>query len=726
MLRPKILLISAALILFCAGTAAAENKAKIKKQTPTIKGSTGLFNIPNADTLREGEFSFSLFGSKFNREPGDLAITTFPVSFTLGLHDRVEFFASYEVYKRVHAGAICGSAGQTNMANAVCPPPVNPGDPLRPTRLIFGFPASYYNDTPFMDVGFGEGPGDLTAGFKINLLSERRGGALGVAIQPIAKFSISSDREDLGQGLTSGLSDYGFDFIVSKDSGGATFTGNIGLLFSEDSADLQRRVERQNSITYGVGLDVPLGSDKVYAIGEYVGRFFWGDRTTAFPRPQGGLGAAFANPKSPQDIYGGIRYFPAKWLAISAAYNFYFNTINEDLYRIPATDHHGWFAQVAFQRKINRPPTATCSVERSPIIEGESTTVTATIDDPDDDELTITWKASGGSINPSDSTATFDSTGAAPGTYMVMAEASDGENVASCSVDVQVNKNKKPPTIACEPSSQSVAYNQSVSLTARASDPNGDALTYSWTVDGQSVTNDSPEFEFGAAGRSPGAHSVTVTVTDVDGMSATCTFTVNVQERPQNDPTCSLSLDKTMVFAGDTVNATVTASDPDGDPLTYSWMVDGQPHSGSGASQAISTSGMAGGAHTVTSTVRDDRGGVCTDTKTFSVVEKIIIQMPLDNVGKAQLDEIALKLQQNPNLHAKITGHTDSRGSERANERVGLRRANSARDYLVKEHQIDAGRIETVSAGESQPIADNDTSEGRKQNRRVEVELYVP
>jgi outer membrane protein OmpA-like peptidoglycan-associated protein len=90
------------------------------------------------------------------------------------------------------------------------------------------------------------------------------------------------------------------------------------------------------------------------------------------------------------------------------------------------------------------------------------------------------------------------------------------------------------------------------------------------------------------------------------------------------------------------------------------------------------------------------------------------------------LDEIALKLQQNPRLRMSITGHTDDRGGETANERVGLRRAEALRDYLIQQHNIDTSRIETRSAGEGSPVADNQTAEGRKQNRRAEVELYVP
>ena len=57
---------------------------------------------------------------------------------------------------------------------------------------------------------------------------------------------------------------------------------------------------------------------------------------------------------------------------------------------------------------------------------------------------------------------------------------------------------------------------------------------------------------------------------------------------------------------------------------------------------------------------------------------------------------------------------------------MGLRRADAVKSYLVSEQNINEGRIETQSAGETQPIANNSTPQGQSDNRRVEVELFVP
>lgn len=79
-------------------------------------------------------------------------------------------------------------------------------------------------------------------------------------------------------------------------------------------------------------------------------------------------------------------------------------------------------------------------------------------------------------------------------------------------------------------------------------------------------------------------------------------------------------------------------------------------------------------------------------------------------------------LTANPNSRIKIIGHTDAVGSDEANQRLSEGRANAIRTELIN-RGIDANRIEAEGRGESEPIADNDTDEGRAINRRVEIEI---
>ena len=69
-------------------------------------------------------------------------------------------------------------------------------------------------------------------------------------------------------------------------------------------------------------------------------------------------------------------------------------------------------------------------------------------------------------------------------------------------------------------------------------------------------------------------------------------------------------------------------------------------------------------------------------------------------------------------------GHTDAQGSTAANERLGLRRANAVKDYLQTQG-IPEGLIQVQSLGESQPVADNRSSDGRARNRRAEVAVHI-
>ena len=87
-----------------------------------------------------------------------------------------------------------------------------------------------------------------------------------------------------------------------------------------------------------------------------------------------------------------------------------------------------------------------------------------------------------------------------------------------------------------------------------------------------------------------------------------------------------------------------------------------------------------------------------------------------------KLDQVADTLKQHEGLRLRLEGHTDAIGSEAYNLRLGEKRADSAAGYLIGKG-VESSRLETVSFGESRPIADNATAAGRQQNRRVEFEI---
>ena len=90
----------------------------------------------------------------------------------------------------------------------------------------------------------------------------------------------------------------------------------------------------------------------------------------------------------------------------------------------------------------------------------------------------------------------------------------------------------------------------------------------------------------------------------------------------------------------------------------------------------------------------------------------------LNDEQRKSLDNIAEVLNTYPDLSLQIKGHTCNIGYKSVNERVGLRRADTAKAYLV-ENGISADRISTITGGENEPIVENNSSENRKQNRRL-------
>lgn len=96
----------------------------------------------------------------------------------------------------------------------------------------------------------------------------------------------------------------------------------------------------------------------------------------------------------------------------------------------------------------------------------------------------------------------------------------------------------------------------------------------------------------------------------------------------------------------------------------------------------------------------------------------------LRSVTKVNLAKLAESLKEYDQTEVNVLGHTDSRGSEVYNLNLSKERAGSVQEYLVAEG-IDFSRISINGYGESDPVATNETAEGRQQNRRVEIVLVA-
>jgi len=91
--------------------------------------------------------------------------------------------------------------------------------------------------------------------------------------------------------------------------------------------------------------------------------------------------------------------------------------------------------------------------------------------------------------------------------------------------------------------------------------------------------------------------------------------------------------------------------------------------------------------------------------------------------AKAVIDEMFSTRTDLGGAHFVIEGHTDSLGSKAANDRVGLARAEAVRLYLSEKHNISMDCIGVISYGSEKPVGDNETEEGRAQNRRVIIKV---
>lgn len=119
--------------------------------------------------------------------------------------------------------------------------------------------------------------------------------------------------------------------------------------------------------------------------------------------------------------------------------------------------------------------------------------------------------------------------------------------------------------------------------------------------------------------------------------------------------------------------------------------------------------------------------------KPVEVVQPEVITLPGDVLfafnksdltpsAQSQLDALMGKLQNADVVSIKVVGHTDSVGSDSYNQSLSERRASSVAAYLLSQG-LAPNKITSEGKGESQPVADNDTDEGRAKNRRVELHI---
>lgn len=711
----RITALFVSLLLF-SGVVFAQKTEDFKRGpfSSTIFGNTGLITIFSADTLKKGEFAFSFAHHNYDRSPGDFDINVNPVAFTFALSNRFELSLTANFNQSVEADG------------KKFPPSTSLSAKQPPWRYI------YYHDFPFMDRGFnstnysnhqgyGNGMGDIMGAVKINITSEENGSAMGFALRPWIKIPSARNQQWLRRGRGTGEVDAGFDLILAKNIGPVGTYYNAGVAFIGDPGSNGRDLlDLRDELRLGFGMNFPI-LRSLQGIVEVNNKTFIGG------------GTPIAGPVNPLDIFAGLRYYPSEWMSIGGGIRQNLNATDESAgppHYTYSSDHTGFTVQMAFQKRVNAMPVVNCDIQKSTLIEGENTTLTASGTDRDyNAKLDYKWTATGGRVSGDGRNATWYSESSKPGSYTVTVSLTDNHGATvSCSKDITLNKKNYCPTVTLAPKTATVMIGESARFKATGSDQNQDKLTYAWTIGTEKVASTTDEIVFGSAGRKPGTYPISVTVSD-GVCTGTDSASVTVNAIPNKAPTVQCSAEKGEVMSGERLAFTAQGNDPDKDSLSYQWSASNGRVEGSGNRVTFDTTGLTAGTYVLTVRISDGRGGNASSTCSVNVRERIRIMVDkvrIDNVAKAVLDDIALKMQNERRIQAVITGYVDESGTKKTQEKGAQDRADEVKKYLVEKHKVDPNRLTAKSAGASDPIAPSKTAEGRKQNRRAEVELYIP
>lgn len=730
-----------------------------------VGGPTGLFTVYDGQTLRKGEWTFSVAYSNFDRDPGNVDLVEVPMSFQIGLSDYIELFFNTDAYRAIkvnsprnlssmylpdaifrnmpavvvapsgllggqyagqavyrpagnqpfvnypYTGGVAGTFGYpgglsgfptlgppaaggqanifpgvgstyggilpgivlstVNVAGANAPGPVA-------VPNVFTVAPSYLNDAPFLSSTYGTSNfNTFTVGGKIRFTGPNN--PVGIGIIPFYRFYADDAGSNKGwTELQAGASpgsrrgDIGLvGFADARLRKWVNFSANIGYIHNGDvEANGVTLLDRGDEVLAAMAFDFPVNK-YFQPILEIRSQQFVGGRTPN----------AFEN--NPLDFIAGARVYPARWMSLGGAYRYHVNQQDRDS-----------LDGAVFNNVVVVP----CTI---PVGAGGP-------------------QGNGGCVpQVIRSTGTGVPTGFRPSQdpHGFIASMSIGRRneravevvnkpAVITSVDVSETVVKKPCKAGFRPKEgETCSDNQTVNVRTSARDPEGDVLTYNYTVSGGRIEGQGANVSWDLSGANPGEYTLTAAVDDGCGVcSDPMTKTVTVAECDCEQACDCGSLDVSgppaVVKPGETMTFRAEMTGGDQQNLNYNWSVDkGSILSGQGTPSIVvgGTDSLAG--QTVSASVEVTADcAECTQTgsDTGIVAEKpdpVLIDefgKLANNDVKARIDNLYINLQSDPTATGYIINY-------------GPAREVSRREKVIRDHirmrSLDPDRVVLVNGG---------------------------
>jgi hypothetical protein len=285
-----------------------------------------------------------------------------------------------------------------------------------------------------------------------------------------------------------------------------------------------------------------------------------------------------------------------------------------------------------------------------------------------------------------------------------------------------------PPTATCSVQPSEVMVGEPVTATVTTANFNPKhTVQYAWSASGGKVAGKDTTATIDTAGMTGGAYTVTANATDPKAKknnAATCTANFTVKELPKNPPTMTCSANPATVQTGTASTITCTCTSPDNVEVNVAnYTASAGSISGTGTTATLNTTGAPAGPITVNATCTDSRG-LTAQASTQVTVENPPPPPPVpsklsscdfpnknkpwrvDNTCKAILDDVAARLQHEPDAKLVIVGNADP-SEKRKN--LAAERAVDSKAYLSggeAKQGIDASRIETRTGNAGTKTAD--------------------